>query len=157
MRLPHNTVSAAECRINTLLCEVRVMRRKRFKHQVYIFCHMFCGWQLANDFEELNKLSSGCLEIDVKTGECLFNGENNSNLTMPLVLNDWLISDLDENGIQLSDIDSAKLLVKFSMNEFGKKNGIPPEFQCSSKLVSGGDTYTLEYKGENSSNEVAIT
>ncbi len=118
---------------------------------------MFCGWQLANDFEELNRLSSGSLEIDVKTGDCLFNGKANSKLTMPLVLKDWFLSDLVESNIQLSDIDSAKLQVNFNMNEFGKKSGTPPEFNCSSKLVSGGNTYTLEYRGEKSTNEVTIT
>lgn len=118
---------------------------------------MFCGWQLANDFEQLNKLGSGRLEIDVKTGGCLFNGEPHSKLTMPLVLNDWFLSDLNENGIQVPDIDLAELKVNFNMNEFGKKNGKPPEFQCSSKLVSGGNTYTLKYKGEKGSNEVEIT
>ncbi len=118
---------------------------------------MFCGWQLANDFEELNKLSSGCLEIDIKTGRCLFNGQANSKLTMPLVLNDWFVADLEENSIQLSDINKAELQVNFNMNDFGKENGNPPEFKCSSKLVSGGNTYSLNYEGEHGSNEVTIT
>ncbi|NVJ62438.1 MAG: hypothetical protein HWE27_18765 [Gammaproteobacteria bacterium] len=67
------------------------------------------------------------------------------------------MADLAENNIQLPEVDKAELQVKFNMNEFGKKNGKPPEFKCSSKLVSGGNTYTLNYEGENSTNEVTIT
>jgi len=118
---------------------------------------MFCGWQLANDFDELSRLCSGNLEINIKTGQCLFNGNANSKLTMPLVLNEWFISDLKENDIDLNDIESAELTVKLNMNEFGKKNGTPPEFHCASKLVSGGNTYTLIYQGEQVSNEINIT
>ena len=133
------------------------MRRKRFKHQVHIFCHMFCGWQLVNDLDELAKLKSGRLEINVKTGCCLFNGIETSKLTMPLVLNDWFTCDLKENTIELNDIDVASLTVEFSMNEYGHKNGVRPEFNCFSKLVSGGNEYSLAYKGEQAKNEVKIT
>lgn len=118
---------------------------------------MFCGWQLANDFNELARLKSGNLDIDVKTGKCLFNGSANTELTMPLVLNDWFKSDLSEHSIALSDIDIAALNVSFNMNDFGQKKGLPPEFHCVSKLVSGGNGYSLEYKGEQSENEVKIT
>ena len=118
---------------------------------------MFCGWQIVNDFNELNELSSGCLEIDVKTGVCLFNGKVNSKLTMPLVLNDWFSSDLNEHGISKKEISIARLTVDFNMHDFGKKNSSTPEFHCSSKLVSGENTYTLEYKGEHAENKLSIT
>jgi len=119
---------------------------------------MFLGWQLTNDFDELVKLKKGVLEIDVKSGKCECDGNENSKLTMPLVLNDWLVSDLNEHSINLSEIDSAKLRVKFNMHDFGlKKNGVPPEFVCNSILVSGGNTYSLEYIGESSQNEIEIT
>ena len=119
---------------------------------------MFLGWQISNDFDELVKLKKGVLEIDVKTGSCKFDGSENSKLTMPLVLNDWLVSDLNEHSIKLSEIDTAKLHVKFNMHDFGlKKNGVSPEFKCNSILVSGGNTYSLEYIGEKSQNEIKIT
>jgi len=134
------------------------MRRKRFKHQVYVFCHMFCGWQLVNDFEELEKLHSGVIEIDVKNGKCEVDGVTNDKLTMPLVLNDWLLRDMAENDIQLSDIDEAHLTVSFDMKDFGSKNGEGPEFNCYSYLISSGNKYSLKFKGENKGiNEVNVT
>jgi len=119
---------------------------------------MFCGWQLANDFVELSKLKSGTLEIDVKNGTCEFNGEPNKKLTMPLVLNDWFISDLKENNISIADIEEAHLTVEFDMKNFGSKKGPGPEFLCHSFLVSGSNKFSLNYKGENKGiNEVIVT
>lgn len=120
---------------------------------------MFCGWQLANDFEELTKLNSGVLVIDIKTGKCTSNDMLNTKLTMPLVLNDWFLSDLKENSLNLNEIDVAELIVNFNMHDFGNRSnkGKLPIFECSSKLKSGGNAYTMEYKGEKANNEVVIT
>ena len=118
---------------------------------------MFCGWQLVNDFPELQKLKNGELIINVKTGGCTYNGAKTDKLTMPLVLNDWFYSDLKQNSIPIDDIELATLKVKFNMYDFGNKKGKPPEFICESLLKSGNNEYSLKYKGEHGSNEVAIT
>jgi len=118
---------------------------------------MFCGWQLANDLDELAKLNNGLLVIDVKTGKCSVNGQLTYKLHMPLVLNDWFLFDLKDNSLSLNEIDIAELTVRFNMYNFGDTKGKPPEFNCSSKLQSGDNTYNLEYKGEKACNKIIIT
>ena len=118
---------------------------------------MFCGWQLIHDFDELQRLKSGKLEIDVKNGTCNHNGEENQTLTMPLVLNNWFLHDLEKHNIALSDIGSASLVVEFNMNKFGVRGGESPEFICTAKLQSGDTSYKLEFQGECGENEVQIT
>jgi len=132
------------------------MRRKRFKHQAYIFCHMFCGWQLANDLGELKKLEKGTLEIDVKNGLCNSHGEPNKKLTMPLVLNDWFMNDIKEHNIKLEEIDKAWLTVNFDMHNLEKNKEILPEFKCKSYIASGDITYELDYQGEKENNTILI-
>ena len=133
------------------------MHRNRHKHHVHVFCHMFCGWQLINDFTELQKLNSGMLEINVKDGTCLHNGSVNSVLTMPKVLSNWFTGDSMQHNIDLSNIKSAVLEVSFHMNEYGVKGGKSPEFKCKSTLVSRDSTYHLDFQGEHGNNEVEIT
>ena len=118
---------------------------------------MFCGWQLINDFNELQRLKSGKLEIDVKNGTCNHNGEENQTLTMPLVLNNWFLHDLEQHNIALSDIGFASLVVEFKMNGFGLDGGGSPEFICIAKLKSGDTNYALQFEGESGENEVEIT
>ena len=118
---------------------------------------MFCGWQLINDFEELQRLKSGKLEIDVKNGTCNHNGKENQTLTMPQVLNSWFLQDLVQHNIVLSEIESASLAVEFNMNSFGVRGGKSPEFICTAKLKSGDTNYELEFQGECGENKVQIT
>lgn len=134
------------------------MRQKRFKHQVYIMCHMFLGWQLLNDLDELEKISSGILEIDVLNGICRCNNKINTTLTMPLVLNNWLIEDLEENNIPISAINKAWLTVHFNIKRDEKKyKNLQTDFQCKSFILSEGNEYSLKYQGETSNNIVEIT
>ena len=133
------------------------MKRKRFKHQVYIICHMFLGWQLFNDLNELDKISSGILEIDIKNGTCKCNDKINTTLIMPSVLNDWLIKDLKEHNIPLSLIDKAWLTVEFNIKRNDKKKNLETDFKCKSFIYSEEDKYVLEYQGEKGDNVVEIT
>jgi len=131
------------------------MKRKRFKHQVYIICHMFLGWQLINDLDELEKIASGILEIDVKNGICKCNDQTNTILRMPLVLNDWLIRDCKKNNISISTIDKAWLTVEFKIERDGKN--LKTDFKCKSLICSEENKYVLEYQGEQGDNIVEIT
>lgn len=121
---------------------------------------MFLGWQLSNDLDELQTLSAGHLEIDVLNGKCTFNSCEISSLSMPLVLNDWFVSDLKQSGININEVDVALLSVDFDMNDFGLMKGKkskPPVFHCNSRLEASGNIYTLEYVGEQESTNVKIT
>jgi len=41
------------------------MRRKRLNHCSDIVCDMFCGWRLMNSYEDLVRLGSGHLVINL--------------------------------------------------------------------------------------------
>jgi hypothetical protein len=118
---------------------------------------MFLGWQLVNDLDELEEISSGILEIDVKNGTCKCNNKSNTTLTMPLVLNDWLTRDLKKHNIQSSIVDKAHLTVEFNIKRDEKKKRLKAEFKCKSFIFSEKNEYSLEYQSDKGNNIVKIT
>ena len=116
---------------------------------------MFLGWQLVNDLDELEKISFGRLEIDVKNGTCKCNDKTNTTLTMPFVLNEWLTRDVKKNNIPISTIDKAYLIVEFKIKRDGKN--LKTDFKCKSLIYSEKNEYVLEYQGEKGNNVVEIT
>lgn len=120
------------------------MRRKRFKHQAYILCHMFRGWQLYPDYDFLVKHGSGVLEIDVLSGRCLCNGEPAPTLSIAMTLLSWLKEDLAQHSVPLDSIDEAFLKVNFRVFEQATRNPmktVSGSFECFSRLRSGSDVY----------------
>ena len=89
------------------------MKTKRLKHNADILCKMFCGWQLLVDYKALTELGGGKLTIDVLNSTSLHNGKP-VKLEMANVLNSWLSTDLESNGIPRNSIKSAILTVDFS-------------------------------------------
>lgn len=88
------------------------MKLKRLKHQSYILCHMFCGWQLYADWEKLAALGDGVLEIDVLKETCKFNRQDIPRLSIAGAIHSWLLQDLETNKIPLESIEEAKLTVQ---------------------------------------------
>ena len=123
------------------------MKRKRFKHHVDILCRMFCGWQLYTDFDTFAELGSGTLEINAMDGTCEYNQSQIKNLSIATTLNLWLVEELNENNIAMSEIDTALLTVQVEVSppEYGNRF-TSFSFHCTSKLVSGVDEYVSEYQ-----------
>ena len=88
------------------------MRRKRLQHVADTVCQMFCGWRLIGSKPSLVNLGSGTLEIDVITGQCLFQGKNIGLLTIAEEIRAWLEQDLTTNRIPISTLTGAHLKVK---------------------------------------------
>lgn len=126
------------------------MRRKRFKHQAYVLCHMFCGWQLHVDYDRLIGLRGGKLRINVLTKECFFNGSGVKPLSMAGVLNVWFLDDLAANNLTTEDIDEAMLDVEFEVTKDRKcRKGISViqhEFHCEGTIGSGEDVYVVKFQ-----------
>lgn len=129
------------------------MRRKRFQHQASNLTHMFCGWQIHGDWEELTRMGSGELEIDVLTGDCRHDGLSLPSLGIAGVLRTWLEGDLQGSGIPRESVDQALLVVDFVTRESDTQRdpntefpgAEPPFVHCDlvlrSLLVSGLDRY----------------
>lgn len=126
------------------------MRRKRFKHQAYILCHMFCGWQLHADYDRLLELRAGKLRINVLTKECSFNGSSIKPLSMASVLNTWFVNDLAGNNLRTEDIDEATLDVELDVTRDPKSrkgiSAIKHEFHCEGTIRSGADLYIVRFE-----------
>lgn len=99
------------------------MKLKRLKHQSYILCHMFRGWQLYPDWERLAELGEGVLEVDVLTETCKFNSREAPRLSISGALRNWLLEDLKANKIPLEVIESAKLTVQIRSG-FERRTGL---------------------------------
>ena len=80
------------------------MRRKRLQHVADTLCHMFCGWQTFFDYNELVKLGNGKLEIDVLSGECVFNESFIDSLSIAKALQNWLKEDCEKNKIDMNQL-----------------------------------------------------
>lgn len=85
------------------------MRHNRLKHAADTLCHMFGGWRLSNCYEDLERLGSGLLLINVLTAECQMNGAVVKPLSIAAELHIWLLHDFDKHCIELSNIRSAIL------------------------------------------------
>ena len=127
-----------------------LMRRKRFKHQAYILCHMFCGWQLSVDYDRLASWHSGQLLIDVLSNECFFNHEPIEPLNIVSVLNIWLLDDIQSNGIPLRSIEEAVLEVDFNVTrDPGSRRSVTfihHNFNCLGKIRSGENLYFCRFR-----------
>lgn len=77
---------------------------------------MFCGYQLLHDYEVLAKMESGTLELDALSSECKHNGNKIEPLEIAATLHEWLERDLRNHNVLLSDIDIARLSVRFLAN-----------------------------------------
>lgn len=66
-----------------------------------------------HDYEVLAKLERGTLELDPLSLDCKHNGNVIERLEMANILHEWLMRDLGDHGVSLSEINRACLAVEF--------------------------------------------
>ena len=91
------------------------MRRKRLQHHADIFCQMFCGWRLMNDHETLSELGSGSLQIDVLTGDCMFDDKLIEKLKIAGEIDGWFRDEILAHKIPIELISCASLSVQLQI------------------------------------------
>lgn len=135
------------------------MKLKRLRHQSYILCHMFCGWQLYPDWERLAELGDGTLEIDVLNETRRFNSQEIHRLSILDALRSWLLQDLATNKIPLNSIESAKLMVQLHVG-FEKRTGLlhhNHEFLLEGIIVGNGREYKTKLEDRNGRQKIIET
>jgi hypothetical protein len=135
------------------------MKLKRLKHQSYILCHMFCGWQLYPDWERLAHLGDGVLEIDVLEETCKFNSETIPRLSIVGALRNWLLHDLETNKISLKNIESAKLTVRLRAG-FEKRTEMlnyNHDFLLEGIIVGNGREFKTKLEDKNGRQKIIET
>lgn len=135
------------------------MKLKRLKHQSYILCHMFCGWQLYPDWERLAELGDGVLEIDVLDETCKFNSEEIPRLSISGALRNWLLHDLETNKIPIENIESAKLTVRLRAG-FEKRTRIlnyNHDFLLEGVIVGNGREFKTTLEDKNGRQKIIET
>ena len=126
------------------------MNRKRFKHQVDIFCEMFSGWQLIGDITLLSKLGTGKIILDFMNCTVLYNDKIfHEELTLLRVISGWLKADLSKHNIDLSKILEAQLEIKFDIRpsaEIDKRNkkSLSVEMELRGQITTSTKTYFKE-------------
>jgi hypothetical protein len=133
------------------------MRRKRLQHHVDMFCHMFRGWQLLNDYRTLTELGSGRLEIDFLRETFEHSGRSIPQLSIAQAVGAWWRDDLAANRIPLDDVHDARLTADLELAEQeGQRDHavtwakpapifISCELRAHSILRTDEATYTSEY------------
>jgi hypothetical protein len=135
------------------------MKLKRLKHQSYILCHMFCGWQLYPDWERLAQLGDGVLEIDVLEETCKFNSETIPRLSIVGALRNWLLHDLETNKIPIKNIESAKLTVRLRAG-FEKRTEMlnyNHDFLLEGIIVGNGREFKTKLEDKNGRQKIIET
>jgi hypothetical protein len=83
-------------------------------------------------------LGSGTLEIDVITGQCLFQGKSIGQLTIAKEIRAWLQKDLATNKIPIAALTGAHLTVKLSFSVVPWNQPAREIFYSSGKAVRTG-------------------
>ena len=135
------------------------MKLKRLKHQSYILCHMFCGWQLYSDWETLAELGDGVLEIDVLNETCKFNSEEIEKLSIVRALRSWLLQDLETSNIPLARVEGARLTVRLRAG-FEKRTKLlnyNHDFLLEGTIVADGREYKISLEDKNGHQRIIET
>jgi len=134
--------------------------RKRLQHSADTFCHMFCGWRLANSYKDLERLGGGTLSIDVLVGACRFDGLAIEPPNIAGELHAWLRDDLAAHGIPIDTLLRASLTAHLSITVVGSRSRATPvkflgtdrkpvrsreyyscEIECESEVATEGAVY----------------
>ena len=135
------------------------MKLKRLKHQSYILCHMFCGWQLYPDWERLAEMGDGVLEIDVLNETCKFNFTEVPRLSILGALRGWLLQDLETNKIPLKSIESAKLTVQLRVGFVKRTRALNynHDFLLEGIIVGNGREFKTKCEDKNGRQQIIET
>lgn len=102
------------------------MSIKRLKHHAKNLCQMFCSWNLMFDYERLADMEFGKLHINLLTEECSHNGKAIKPLKIVSCLINWMVGDLEDHNIKISQIECAQLEVEFKTNRHLGQKITPP-------------------------------
>ncbi|MBD5779806.1 hypothetical protein IEN85_09905 [Pelagicoccus sp. NFK12] len=148
--MPYNSGQRSALASAYALSVQQIMRKKRFKHHVHIFCHMFCGWQIVNDHKRLLEMQSGELKINVLSAECAHNGNRIEPLLIAETIRDWFLEDLKTQRIENKDIEKAELIVEFEVSKDLKSSKSAPNiehrFECTGILETEDTRYLEEFE-----------
>jgi hypothetical protein len=115
------------------------MGRKVFNHFADVACHMFMGWRLFDDLEPLAALGAGTLELDLMSGNCLFNETPVPRLHIAQEIAQWLSDALERHRIPSGALQAADLTVVFTSAR--KDDEVTFVFECEACIDSGDRKY----------------
>jgi hypothetical protein len=95
------------------------MKFKRLKHAPDVFCKMFCGWRLYNDYPQLAKLGDGLVYIDLLKGESRHNGQI-IQLAVAEELRQWFRKDLERYLLPADRISKAALKAELRITQVSR-------------------------------------
>jgi hypothetical protein len=114
------------------------MYRKRLQNVADNLCQIFCGWRQMKSKPMLVELGSGILEIDVLTGQCMFEDKLTVQLPIAVELSSWMQKELSSQQIPTSAIRRARLVATLLFTQ------IPWNAQTKEVFLSHGNPVRSE-------------
>ncbi len=132
------------------------MRRKVIQNYADTICQMFCGWQLMNDFKQLDRLGSGLLTIDLRTGACVHDGKPTDQLSIARILQAWFFDRCARDAVPTDALTKVLLEAELtiSLSDTQRDTSMrfsdprPPFVGCDIRCRSSVDTDEGTYRGE---------
>ena len=96
-------------------------------------------------------MGDGVLEIDVLNETCKFNSEEIPQLSIVGALRNWLLQDLEKSNIPVTNIESAKLVVRLRVG-FEKRTGIlnyNHDFLLEGTMIGNGREFKTKLEDKN--------
>lgn len=85
------------------------MGHKVLTDHANVFCQMFVGWRMAEDFAKLVSLPDGVLTIDVVAGACQHNDVGQVDIHIAREISAWFFDRLTRHHIPREDICSRRV------------------------------------------------
>ncbi len=123
------------------------MPRKVLKNAADAMCHMFCGWRQLSSKNRLVELGSGTLEIDILTGESIFDEKGIPKLPIAIELQLSLQRFLVSNRIHVPVL-RARLRVKLSFSRitWEERTNRVEMFYVKGKAIQGTQMHRCKFE-----------
>ena len=122
------------------------MRTSPFEEIAENCCRVFLGWRLREDREALLAMGEGRLEIDLLTGEAWCDDEPIPQLFIACAVRDNLLRELEDNALDASSLESARVDAAFARRDVRKHGETKPALQATCRVVlrAGAKEFSAE-------------
>jgi len=122
------------------------MGHKVLTDHANVFCQMFVGWRMTDDFVTLASLPDGVLTIDVLAGTCQHNHVGQVDMHIAREISAWFLDRLNKHHIPRAHIVTADLTVNMAKHpiESKRQRGVTFDWACQSRIQVVDRSYTGE-------------
>src|SRR5947209_20456139 len=131
------------------------MRRKAIQDFANVFCQRILQLPEGYDLASFVHYGSGSYDLNILTGECIFNGNPIPKLRTCDVFKEWLFAQLEKHLIPREGIEAASLKIDVTVSQISVKQSYGHEFasahfsfNCQSEIRTDEKSYASGMSGE---------